>query len=854
MMRVLIFLLLQTFIGYSQFDSTFQKLNPNSSHVGKTHIGFGFNSGNKVEKSSWIYPETQYLVDQYELMEIAINLPSSIDKKINHFLQTDDSVGGINPFLEWQLNVKASFINTETFEKHNIDAFYYQDFERDTSDTDFRKWDWVAKKTPNYMRVRFAPPSPGEWFCSISIKTKEAQFDQYDRIVFNVQRSNNKGYLKIGPNKRYFVRGEDTFFPSGQNLVSPRCEFCFTNPLMDLPSKTNGPAQQAFEGWMKNPTILKGFLIFEDYMRSLAASGGNYFREILYPQNQDIEWEKLGNYYGRMNRAWELDQQFKLAKELDLTIQLNLQIQYALEVENSRTWWNWSYDESDQRHAKPDFPCANPYNLQIESTKNDDPNTFFSDEVAKKYYKQKLRYIVSRWGYSTNLGVIGIVSEMEGCCSIPQLCVTWMNEMANYLKKDLRINQILTPSFVGIFHNASEYEHPILKDSLFDMSAYNWYAAAATKFQGNIKHVDNMTSMFNQPFYYGEIGNGDLYPCDTKRIEWVRDAWMSTFSGNAGIGMNWDEPFDDKLRRNLGNIQRFVYGINFDGEETPWFPTRIISENRKAETMMLVSPDKTAAIGVISNRYYNWYQYGDTTGKLWNRPDLCQNRIPHDPGFHPDKPIDEKGIWERIYDESPQDYIDKVNGSVMNDSVVFTPFQTIQHNDGKFYRLRLYDMKRSRYTIDFYNALTMQFIGRTYNWGPNLQIEYPEMDEKTGLIAFKISKSGMESFPQTKVHDQVPIYYEQAEYSREFNRILIKNNRYQILIDPINNQLSIDHFNARKGDLFKLTLLSDSDKIILDESYKKSSERFKTPELSTGIYKIMLVINRVHYSEKIIIE
>ena len=40
---------------------------------------------------------------------------------------------------------------------------------------------------------------------------------------------------------------------------------------------------------MLEPTVMKGFIMFQDHMRSLSANGGNYFRELLLPQNQDIE-------------------------------------------------------------------------------------------------------------------------------------------------------------------------------------------------------------------------------------------------------------------------------------------------------------------------------------------------------------------------------------------------------------------------------------------------------------------------------------------------------------------------------------------------------------------------------------
>ncbi len=690
---------------------------------------------------TWLKPNSFLKAELFNRVELAVDLPQEIEKRINYFLETDDSTKGINPFLEWQLDVTAAFFHYESQTKKVVDAFYYNNYSRDTSHSDFRNWKWNREETPNFMRVRFAPPETGEWGCAVTIKTKDTLIS-FIPFNFSVESSDNKGFIEVGLSKRFFTLGDETYFPSGQNLVSPRCEFCFVNTAKVLPSEKNGPAAQSLESWMLRPTVVKGFLMFQDHMKNLAASGGNYFRELLMPQNQDIEWAKLGNYYDRMNCAWELDEQFFLAEQLDLKMQLNLQIQFALEADRNRIFWNWSADPNDKRHKTAENPCSNPYNRQISTTKNGDPNTFFSDETAKKFFKQKLRYIHSRWGYSTSLAIYGMASEIQTPCTDPSVCVSWSEEMGNYLKNELKIDQLLTPSFLGIFHDSENYENKIIALKDYDMSAYNWYSASPSKHQSTGRIIRDFNTGFQKPFFYGEIGNANLYNCDTARIEWIRDSWMSAFSGNAGVGMNWDEPFDDELRIHLGNINQFMKGINFDGNGDPWESNRVISDNRKAETIFLLSPDKKAAVGVISNRYYNWYETADTLSKP-----ICSNRIPTDPGFNPTRTVDKKGVWEKTYNENPKSYIDRVSkNSQMNEAVVYYPFESFDHLKSENYRLRIYGLTRGKYTVDFYNALTLEYLGSETNWGPNVRLEYPEMNESTGMIAFKIYRS--DTFPQ----------------------------------------------------------------------------------------------------------
>ena len=692
----------------------------------------------------WITPTTDLIAKKFERMEIAVELPKNVQKKIDYFIESDDSTKGINPFLEWQLDVTATYTHIETGQVIERDGFYYNEFDRDTSAADFRNWKWIRKSTPVFTRVRFAPPQTGNWNCTLNVVCRDTTFS-YPTFQFSVNESDNKGFMYMGESKRFFKLGDETFFPSGQNMIAPRCEFCFSNVKGELPSESGKPAGQSFESWMVEPTNVKGFTMYLGYMKALAAGGGNYFREILLPQSQDIEWEKLGNYYTRLNRAWEIDQQLFLAEELELKIQLNLQIQIALERNPDRILWNWSQDPNDKKFKTKSNPCCNPYNRQIATTKNSNQNTFFSDETAKKFYKQKLRYIVARWGYSTSIGMWGMASEIQTPCTESATCVSWIEEMGAYMKENLKVDQLMTPSFLGIFHDAENYEHLILQSKYYDNIPLNWYAVTSTKYQGVPRVVEEMKNKFDRPFFYGEIGNANLFGCDLYKIEWIRDCWMTAFTGTAGIGLNWDYHFVDSLRQHLGNINTFTKGVDFDNNGDPWTPRRVISDNRKVETVYMISPDKDYAIGVISNRYYNWYLYLAEGGDL---PDRCSNFVPKDPGFDPSKPVAERGVWEQTYEESPFNYIDRVkSNSTMNDSVDYRVFESFNHEAGKNFRLRLYDLNRGNYTMDFYNALTMEYIGSRSNWGPDVRLEYPELARKSGLIAFKLYRKENEVFP-----------------------------------------------------------------------------------------------------------
>lgn len=839
LLRVALMLLLQmnVFVFFAQTSVYSSKQNG-----GKTLVETKSGSSDIL----WYFPENHLEAEQYRRLELAIDLPPTIMEKIDYFLESDDTIKGINPFLEWQLDIDATFTHDLTKIERYKDAFYYNNFSRDTSDADFRNWKWVKEETQHPLRIRYAPPKGGKWNCTISVSTKDTSY-QLKPFQFEVKRTNEPGYVEIGPSRKYFTLGGQTYFPSGQNLVSPRCEFCYTNSNGDIPDPEKGTvAAQSLESWMLEPTAMKGFLMFQNHMKSLAANGGDYFRELLMPQNQDIEWEKLGNYYGRQNRAWELDEQFFLAESLGLRIQLNIQIQFALETNHKRVFWNWSRDPQDKRHISENNPCANPYNLQIKSTKNDDGNTFYSDTTARKFYKQKLRYLIARWGYSTSWAVLGMSSEIQTPCTDPPTCVNWMEEMGNYLKNELELNQLLSPSFLGIYHDPENYENKILEQDVYDMSTLNWYSASPTKYEGLARTINGLVEKFDKPFFFGEIGNADLYPCDTARIEWGRDAWMTAFCGNAGVGMNWDDPFDNELRKHLGNIQQFTGGIDFDNNGEPWQTRRVISDNRMVESVFLINPEGTAAVGVLSNRYYNWYMYGDTVSEK------CTGRVPIDPGFDPSKPAADKGVWERVYKEQPENYIDKARGSsMMNNAVKFAPFEPVAYTDGFYHRIKFRDFEPGYYTIQFYNAFTMELIDERNNWGPNVRLEYPEMNEASGLIAFKIFKNNLKQFPEVTTQEKIEIDYASAEVKAEKSSYYTKNNRYEFEINRRYKTLTFTLLDEPKEQAFEIVLIDQRKQ---EEVYRETFDELAFTGNITGlkksVYLVRLTINGVTYTEE----
>jgi len=131
----------------------------------------------------------------------------------------------------------------------------------------------------------------------------------------------------------------------------------------------------------------------------------------------------LGRYYRKT--AERLDEVLLLAEERDIYMMLTLDYHGVFKSEVD-VWASNAEWRTNPYNAKNGGPCESPVD-------------FFTNAEAKKTYKNKLRYMVARWGYSTNLACWELWNEIDNVLAwqkVPQaVIVSWHKEMANYLKR-----------------------------------------------------------------------------------------------------------------------------------------------------------------------------------------------------------------------------------------------------------------------------------------------------------------------------------------------------------------------------------------------------------------------------------
>ncbi|MEX2484535.1 MAG: T9SS type A sorting domain-containing protein [Brumimicrobium sp.] len=717
-------------------------------------------------------------VPRLEKLELGITLPEFIQEGVENFIEDQGNLK-INPFMSSQLKVEAVFewdnplpLGPSVITKKR-DGFYYEEFDRDVSGFDdlythpladndnivpsseyqHLGGGWTKETTDYPFRVRFAPPRIGSWRCTIKIIFPPGN-TQYvsPEFTFNVVDSNKKGYLKVDDNDRFLKRDDKTYRPIGLNYPWPNAGGF---PLISDNGTGNRLVYEP-QYHKKTPSIAH----YEQYLRNmdtLAMNGVNYFRLIMCPWSLNIEYEKLGDYSDRMHIAKEMDLIVERAEQNDMLIHWDLMIHYTLQTNTYNiTAWDWSFDgnPSDSLSTSTEGYCYHD-ELNLNS-----PIEFFENTHAKKYYRERLRYIVSRWGYSPDIAMFEHFSEIDQVGKVhdengntvsgtnlyssnanKEKIFFWHGEMSNYLKDELEIPQLLTLSYTTdlIVEDDLSFWHGNI--DVINWNNYNYHTSDVHGYhRQNIKTYiaergedyddgEIVWGNYQKPLFFSEMGATNLWDCDNG-IETRRSIWQSYFWGISG-GLEWEKPEDLSIYQRVSN---FISDVDLKGEwhsgmmtldnNDRWkykksYRDDCIREDELADVVYLRSGDQKKAFGVITNRRANYYTLGEgeCTGNTTIGAPLHSNHD-NDPSTLPDL------TDYTVYSDLLQEY-----GSV--------------EPKGGSNRLRIRNMKLSKeYKIKYYSPYDLvNSIKEETRWGPKLTLEFPDLDT-LDIVLFEVFRMG----------------------------------------------------------------------------------------------------------------
>lgn len=776
-------------------------------------------------------------VEQYEKLEMGIRLPQAINDAVEAFCNEDpNAVTLINPFNPEELNVEARFEYYNTLFGQwvtlpTVYGFYYREYERDISNGDPANWDWNQVADQYTFRVRFAPPVLGPWKVKIDVSTPSTGVLSVSEIRFECIAPidpNNLGFVKVNSGDRYMSLGNRSFIPIGQNL-----------PMMGQTTGLDDPSNgQGSYGWKTvNPSA---FIEYNDRVAYMASQGANYFRMVSFPWAHDIEFEKLNDYSDRLTVAREMDWLLDVAKQNNIYLHWSLHWFLMINHPYHNVYWDWNANSCDE------FPTDNGYCYGTELGLAT-PADFLTDADAKKFYKYRLRYIMSRWGYSRNLAVVELFGEANQI-SQEYSCVTselvdypyeydvnfrdnlriWQNEMLTYLQANNSETHIITFNF---------RDSPAGDDNSYDVlpgeiATFNHYRKYLDRVEMSVFRVPELSGSSDRPLLFSETGAPEMDDCSND-CEWIRTFWSVPFSGAAG-GLNWPKQTPSTyVYSHFNRLRDVLDGIDFnDGEWEAGYDVRsdFLAETVHLKKLIGISnsmPQYNKAVGVVMARAYNAFSMRN-----------CSTTVNCNCTDFPSS-----DSW------GPIDYYNLPNASI------YYPLQNVQHGPlGN--RLKLTGMGAyAHYWVEWYDVMTGQFIqsdDKYAQFDGELVLEFPDLVLENNplrpILAFRIHRYD-ETMSGRIAHQDPMLELSDTDVTRPENQKI--PGVWNLYPNPANNYVEL--LPPNNEIVFSLSLLSPTGCQVLTIPDRSGPVTLDISLLAEGAYILHITSAGILERRKLII-
>src|SRR5690554_6192317 len=858
------------------------------NHQGKTHLLIEQRSDMDVAVMNY---EALNAVLRYKKLELGVPIPLEIENRIMAFIHKigNDSLW-LNPFLEWDIDVEASFYHPESGWYEVIDGFYTREYEQNPNTSD---WDDVGTDYP--FRIRYAPPQNGLWRSNVMIKIKGQTVYSSGFFNFSVVESGDPGYVHTHENKRNLKRGNRMIFPIGENFSTPDAnsagiawggpnseKYTFIDSVHyikigdedsatyyyghNLFNSQNTEKAANIVAWNKYHSAL------EQYLQTPDDGGSKYFRTIQTPYSSLIEFEEKGNYYHRLHYAAETDKILDLCEEYDALFQFNLMIQEPMMKYANYDMWIWDWDHYLNDGTLPDHDTVQwMYNYPVYCY-NDDPSyrengvvyegskkpyEMFMDENDLAYHKQRTRYYIARYGYSTKIYSFEILSEPWHLNEIwssgqsnqgenapflnpyhPEHAQTrdavenYHKVISEYLRDSLKINQLVSMDMAWLTDDDGGLDASILLPSI-EMIGFNPYytspSALISSYDNNIAHYVEMINfsrgMHGQdkvPIIIPEGGTEPSYEECSNYTQHVVDKMTLPFTGIAGFNA-WggDAPVYQASASSPVTLPSYIHD--------KWKTTIRTKNHMNGEDV----------INTLSNTWGGW-KHGMQKSKLFiitvhDNVDAIEQQ--YYMASNKEKVVGY--VRNRTYNVHTK----RINSDCDLDFGDIEPIddlENIKWNDIRLpidRRLSIGNLKtKKEYKIDYYSFKTGNYIStqctKTSNDG-KLQLEYPDLNSSKNplnpVVWYVIYEESCNSGMQQQNNSD--------EVEEGLNRTQLLNNKSERIANlnvhpnPFQSQIVIQSFQKDQ-----MVIKSIDGKVVGTYIIDKEITKINTNRLSNGMY------------------
>ncbi len=412
-------------------------------------------------------------------------------------------------------------------------AYWYQEYERAL----IGGFEHLTPVGEPEWRVRITPDVAGTWTWFLEGRDPHGRWVTGPRTL-QVDPSSRFGMVRRSPHSDRYLAFDNgrSYFAVGENL-----------------------------SWYDG----RGTYAYDEWFAELAAAGGNFARPWMSSWAFGLEWNDtgLGDYTDRLDRAWQLDQVFETARRHRIQLELVLLNHGAFSTNFNSEWG------------------SNPYNVANGGPLTQ-PQDFFTNATAKRLFRQRLYYIVARWGAAPNLLAWEFWNEVDltdGYLGQSAQVAAWHREMADVVRF-IDPHRHLISSSTAIFGN----EPNLWANGGLDFAQVHHYARI-----GDVPYLPDISNTVPEltairrsqaavPVLFAELGVDPRGPSETLAADpdgiGLHDGlWAGVVSGGFGTAMPWwwdsvIHPDWTRYEPMYRAVSEFVRGVSFDRESFASIP------------------------------------------------------------------------------------------------------------------------------------------------------------------------------------------------------------------------------------------------------------------------------------------
>ena len=420
----------------------------------------------------------------------------------------------LNPFDPDEIDVRVKF-KTPSGDTATVAAFYKRDFYREGTPSGEH---FVPQGGPLWC-ARFTPTVPGKHVYTIMADDGWGDAD-WGPGVLTATPPRLPGFVKVSardPRFLEFSNGE-AYNPVGHNVRSP----------FDVRMDAAFPWRQR---WVRSSSV------YEHYLARMAEAGENWTEVWSAAWSLGLEWADtypwhhgIGQY--NMRNAWEMDRVLELAEHHGIYV--NFVVHNHGKFSN---YWDPEWHE-------------NPFNVKMGGylTK---PEEYFTDPRAVRSFRNLMRYIIARWGYSTHifawqlwseLDLVGLQkgwTDLENTFLARQETVDWHRQMGRAIQRMDPYDHMISTHVALTYARQNPKVTALPELSLSCVDAY-YYTSDPTDIIALLRKTADNGNSYGKPILATEFGGsphaapvGQLHDCLHAGL------WSSVALTLAGSPMFW---------------------------------------------------------------------------------------------------------------------------------------------------------------------------------------------------------------------------------------------------------------------------------------------------------------------------